>query len=237
MNGWQYEDGCPAGGPPPAVLCADGKPPEKAGDKCDIDHDGRFDDVDMCPTVPEDIDDIADEDGCPEKDADEDGVPDQIDKCPLEAETIDGKDDEDGCPEPGAKSLVTFAAGAIEVDGAIRFGAGSAVVTKPMKAQIAMIAQRLQGLVDRGVEKIVIESWADTAGENAANESLATKRANAIAAALAAAGIPEGLVKARVGDLADPPSKAKANWLVTVRTKRKAALTGKPAALPAAKPE
>ncbi len=236
-NGWQDEDGCPDGGPPPTVLCADGKPPAK-GEKCDVDHDGRPDDVDVCPTVPEDIDGIADGDGCPEKDADEDGIADQLDKCPLEPETIDGKDDDDGCPEAGAKSLVTFAAGAIEVDGAVRFGNGSAIVTKPMRAQIAMIAQRLQGLVDRGVEKIVIESWADAAGETPANEALATKRADAIAAALSAAGVPEGLVKARVGDLADPPSKAKPNWLVTVRTKRKAALTGKPAALPAsAKPE
>jgi OmpA-OmpF porin, OOP family len=235
-NGWQDDDGCPDE-VPPTVLCADGKPPAKAGDKCDADHDGRTDDVDVCPLVAEDIDGIADEDGCPEKDADEDGIADQLDKCPLDPENIDGKADDDGCPEAGGKNLVSFVNGAIEVDGAVRFTPGSALVSKPMKAQIAMIAQRLQGLVDRGVEKIVIESWADVAGENPANEALATKRADAIAAALAAAGIPEGLIKGRAGDLADPPTaKNKPNWIVTVRTKRKAPLTGKPAAQPPSKP-
>ena len=97
-----------------------------------------------------------------------------------------------------------------------------------MKAQITMISQRLQGLVDRGVEKIVIESWGDTAGENKVNEALATKRADAISAALVAAGIPEGLIKARPGDLGDPPAKTKANYVVTVRTKRKGPLGKKP---------
>lgn len=227
-NGWQDEDGCPDGGPPPSVMCADGKPPAKVGDTCDADHDGRPDDVDVCPLVAEDIDNIHDEDGCPEKDADEDGIADAVDKCPLEPENIDGNADDDGCPEPGGKNLVTFANGAIEVEGAIRFAPNSAIVSKQMKTQIAMIAQRLQGLVDRGVEKIVIEGWSDVAGENAASETIATKRADAIAAALSAAGIPEGLIKSRVGDLADPPGKTKPNWIVTVRTKRKTPLTGKP---------
>jgi len=225
-NGYEDDDGCPEGGMPASMMCADGKPPAK-GLKCDSDHDGRTDDVDVCPLSPEDLDNVADEDGCPEKDADEDGIGDQLDKCPLEAETINGIDDDDGCPEAGAKSLVTFEAGAIEVTGAIRFAPGSAIVTKQMKAQIAMIAQRLQGLVDRGVEKIVIESWADTAGENKANEALANKRADAIGAALVATGIPEGLVKPRAGDLGDPPTKGKPNYVVTVRTKRKSALTSK----------
>ncbi len=226
-NGYEDEDGCPEGGPPASSICADGKYPPKGTDKCDSDHDGRSDEVDMCPLVPEDIDGIADDDGCPEKDADEDGVGDGSDKCPLEAETIDGVDDDDGCPEAGAKNQVVFEAGAIEVLKPSRFAAGSAVVTKPMKAQIAMIAQRVQGLVDRGVEKISVESWGDTKGENKANEALASKRAEGIAAALVAAGVPEGLIKTRVGDLADPPAKNKANYLIAVKTKRKNALTGK----------
>jgi len=228
-NGYQDDDGCPEGGPPkaPPMQCADGTF-AKPGEKCDSDKDGKTDDVDVCPLVAEDYDGIMDDDGCPEKDADEDGVGDAVDKCPLEPETIDGKDDDDGCPEPGAHSKVTFASGAIEVEGGLAFAPGSSVVTKPMKAQIAMIAQRLQGLVDRGVEKIVIEGWADKAGESPANEKLATARAEAIGKALEAAGIPAGLVKAKPGDLGDPPAKGKPNYLVTVRTKRKAPLTGKP---------
>ncbi|MGZ3475399.1 MAG: thrombospondin type 3 repeat-containing protein [Polyangiales bacterium] len=223
-NGYQDDDGCPEGGPPKLTKkCANGTmvAPETA---CDSDLDGIPDDKEVCPLAAEDKDGIVDDDGCPEKDADEDGVGDQNDKCPLEPETIDGKDDDDGCPEAGAHSLVTFVDGVIEVEKPIKFGAGSALVTKPMKAQIAMIAQRVQGLVDRGVEKIGIEAWADTAGENKANEALAMKRAEALAAALVAAGVPEGLIKPRVGDLADPPKGAKPNWLITVRTKRKAPL-------------
>jgi OOP family OmpA-OmpF porin len=221
-NGYEDTDGCPEGGAPPlpAVLCADGTS-SKPGEKCDVDHDGITDELDGCPMLAEDKDGIADDDGCPERDADEDGVGDEVDKCPTEPETIDGKDDSDGCPEPGAKSTVTFAAGAIEVDKPVRFTPNSAVVPKAMATQIAMIAQRLGGLVDRGVDRIVVESWGDNAGENAANETLAKKRADAVKAELVAAGIPDSLIKTNPGDLADPPAKPKANYLVTVRAKRK----------------
>jgi hypothetical protein len=42
-------------------------------------------------------------------------------------------------------------------------------------------------------------------------------------------------VKARPGDLGDPPAKGKPNYVVTVRTKKKSALSGKPLT-PVAKP-
>ncbi len=221
-EGYEDGDGCPEGGPPkqPVVLCADGTS-SKPGEPCDVDRDSVPDASDVCPQQPEDKDGIVDDDGCPEKDADEDGVGDELDKCPLEAETIDGKDDADGCPEPGAHSLVSFAAGAIEAEKPVRFAAGGSLVTKPMAAQLMLVAQRLQGLVDRGVEKIVIEAWADVAGENEKNQKLALARAEALKKALASTGIPETLIKAQVGDLGDPPDKTKANWLVTVRNKRK----------------
>jgi outer membrane protein OmpA-like peptidoglycan-associated protein len=229
IEGYEDADGCPEGGPPqlPVSLCADGSS-SKPGETCDVDHDGIADPMDACPTSAEDKDGIVDDDGCPERDADEDGIADELDKCPIEAETIDGKDDSDGCPEEGAHSLVTFEAGAIEVEKPVRFAALASTVTKPMNAQLSMVAQRLQGLADRGVDKIVIETWADTAGEGEANVALAKKRAEAIRAALVALGIPDGLIVAKPGDLADPPQKPRANWLVTVRTKRKTPLGKKP---------
>ncbi len=68
----------------------------KIGDK---DGDGIKDDVDRCPTQPEDYDQFEDSDGCPELDNDHDGIKDVDDKCPNEPENKNGVEDDDGCPE------------------------------------------------------------------------------------------------------------------------------------------
>jgi OOP family OmpA-OmpF porin len=66
----------------------------------DADHDGIPDDVDLCPSVPEDHQEPDPSDGCPvPPDRDHDGVPDDFDKCPDEPEDKDGIQDMDGCPE------------------------------------------------------------------------------------------------------------------------------------------
>ncbi|MBD3315691.1 MAG: OmpA family protein [Chitinivibrionales bacterium] len=66
----------------------------------DKDQDGIKDNLDRCPTDPEDIDGFEDEDGCPDTDNDNDGIVDLKDKCPNEAEDRDGFEDEDGCLDP-----------------------------------------------------------------------------------------------------------------------------------------
>jgi outer membrane protein OmpA-like peptidoglycan-associated protein len=68
----------------------------------DTDGDGIIDKEDACPEEPEDMDGVADEDGCPEGtgDSDSDGIVDQDDACPNEAEDPDGFEDDDGCPDP-----------------------------------------------------------------------------------------------------------------------------------------
>ena len=66
----------------------------------DLDGDGLADADDQCPADPEDKDDFADGDGCPESDNDGDTIPDVDDKCPNDHEDIDYVDDTDGCPEP-----------------------------------------------------------------------------------------------------------------------------------------
>ena len=66
----------------------------------DQDQDGLSDELDRCPTDPEDADRYEDEDGCPDLDNDQDGVVDLKDKCPLEAEDRDEWKDKDGCPDP-----------------------------------------------------------------------------------------------------------------------------------------
>jgi outer membrane protein OmpA-like peptidoglycan-associated protein len=66
----------------------------------DQDNDGIPDEIDRCPTVPEDRDGTDDQDGCPDYDNDQDGIYDVNDKCPNEAEDRDGFEDQDGCPDP-----------------------------------------------------------------------------------------------------------------------------------------
>ncbi len=65
----------------------------------DRDGDGIPDDVDACPSVPEDFDGFEDDDGCPEGDNDGDGIPDAQYRCPNEPETFNGIQDDDGCPD------------------------------------------------------------------------------------------------------------------------------------------
>ncbi|GEM_PF-836066 len=93
----------------------------------DRDGDGIPDIADACPTAPEDLDGVADDDGCPEEDVvlspvgliddnddllvvptgaptatdgDGDGVHNADDDCPQAMEDIDGFQDGDGCPDP-----------------------------------------------------------------------------------------------------------------------------------------
>jgi OOP family OmpA-OmpF porin len=66
----------------------------------DADHDGVPDDVDLCPTEPEDKQEPDATDGCPKpEDKDGDGIPDAADRCPDAVEDKDGIQDMDGCPE------------------------------------------------------------------------------------------------------------------------------------------
>ena len=74
-----------------------------AREGADTDHDGIPDDVDLCPSVPEDHQEPDPNDGCPKPpDRDHDGIPDEFDKCPDVPEDLDGIDDLDGCPEDDA---------------------------------------------------------------------------------------------------------------------------------------
>ncbi len=68
--------------------------------QADTDKDGLPDDIDLCPTEPEDNKPPNPSDGCPGlPDRDGDGIPDAKDQCPDEPEDFDRVDDKDGCPE------------------------------------------------------------------------------------------------------------------------------------------
>ncbi len=68
-------------------------PSPKSRPAHDRDGDGIGDDVDLCPTEPEDFDGFQDEDGCPDPDNDGDLILDQNDMCP----NVPGPKP-DGCP-------------------------------------------------------------------------------------------------------------------------------------------
>jgi outer membrane protein OmpA-like peptidoglycan-associated protein len=78
-------------------------PPElpPLAERLDTDGDGLFDDEDVCPEQAEDLDGLADDDGCPEADVDGDGVDDERDACALDAESPNLFEDADGCPDVG----------------------------------------------------------------------------------------------------------------------------------------
>ncbi|HSD04621.1 MAG TPA: PKD domain-containing protein, partial [Nitrosopumilaceae archaeon] len=70
----------------------------------DRDKDQIPDNVDDCPSLPEDYEGIMDEDGCPDLymanlDTDKDGVSDLYDQCPDARETHNFHMDDDGCPD------------------------------------------------------------------------------------------------------------------------------------------
>ena len=68
--------------------------------QADTDKDGLPDDIDLCPTEPEDNKPPNPSDGCPGlPDRDGDGIPDANDQCPDQPEDFDHVDDKDGCPE------------------------------------------------------------------------------------------------------------------------------------------
>ena len=79
-------------------------PTERDGPRgADTDKDGFPDDIDLCPTEPEDDKPPNPDDGCPAlPDRDGDGIPDISDKCPDQPEDFDRIQDADGCPEDDA---------------------------------------------------------------------------------------------------------------------------------------
>lgn len=73
--------------------------PEEPVEDLDQDHDGIPDADDACPQLAEIMNNVDDEDGCPEVDSDNDGLVGSQDQCPAAAEDKDGFKDEDGCPD------------------------------------------------------------------------------------------------------------------------------------------
>ena len=192
-DGFQDEDGCPdPDNDNDGLLDTADKCPNEAGPiqnfGCpvkDKDSDGIADDVDKCPDEPEDKDGFQDEDGCPDLDNDNDGIPDAQDKCPNEP----GPKEEEGCPKK--YKMVVVKKDKIEIKQQIKFKTGSAKIIGADSAEI--IHEVAQALKDHAeIQKVRVEGHTDSVGNDAANLTLSTNRANAVASALIKEGVDPG---------------------------------------------
>lgn len=205
--------------PAPPVRPAAAPPPV---DNTDRDGDGIPDRLDGCPAEPESVNQIVDDDGCPEPDPDGDGVLDAADRCPEQAEDVDGFDDRDGCPDPdndgdaipdgrdacpaepeavnsfedddGCPDLLPVEITAA-LDTVVRFEAGRARVTPAAAATLVPVLAMLQ---KHTAVRLAIVGHPDRAG----GDDLARRRAEAVKWYLVDQGIAEDRITARVGPVA-----------------------------------
>jgi outer membrane protein OmpA-like peptidoglycan-associated protein len=173
----------------------------------DTDGDGIPDDVDACPTVPEDHKDPDPMDGCPApSDRDGDGIPDEFDKCPDQPEDKDGIDDEDGCPEDdadndgipdtkdacpkepgqpdpdpkknGCPKFIHLEGSTVRVLQQVHFATGSATILPDSFPMLAEIAQLLKATPS--IKKMMIEGHTDNRGAADMNLDLSKRRAASV---------------------------------------------------------
>ncbi|HWN70488.1 MAG TPA: OmpA family protein [Haliangium sp.] len=173
----------------------------------DKDEDGIPDADDACPEEAELVNDLEDEDGCPEPDADDDGLFGALDKCPEEAEDRDSFEDDDGCPEPDndqdahadasdeCPDEAETANGFDDEDGCpddvperiaqyigviegIRFGSGSARIQGAQSRTILDEAAAI--LLEYPSVSIRISGYTDNRGNRARNVALSRARADAV---------------------------------------------------------
>jgi OmpA-OmpF porin, OOP family len=173
----------------------------------DTDHDGIPDDIDACPTEPEDHLGSDPNDGCPlPPDRDNDGIPDQFDKCPDVPEDKDGIEDADGCPEtdadhdgipdtvdacpkePGLPSPDPKKNGCpqfIKVEGSVvhilqqvHFATGSTTILPDSFPMLLEIANLLKS--NQAIKRMSIEGHTDDRGADAYNMQLSEGRAASV---------------------------------------------------------
>ncbi|MGN6104958.1 MAG: OmpA family protein, partial [Kofleriaceae bacterium] len=195
----------PAPAPEPAPEPAtepEPEPPAAPPPPPDPDGDGVAGAADACPDEPEDIDQFADEDGCPDPDNDGDGIEDARDACPDEPETPNGFADADGCPDDVPDDVVRALAEA----GALVFERGRARVTpsaqRALRDTLAVLARYPE------LRLAVIGRPDRDAGD--ATSDLARRRAEAVKWHLVDQGIPADRIETVVGERAATPIELRA---------------------------
>lgn len=192
----------------------------------DTDHDKIPDDIDLCPTDPEDGKPPNPDDGCPAlPDRDGDGIPDNVDKCPDNPEDFDGVQDADGCPEddadkdgiPDGQDACPKEPGDADADPKkngcpkfIRRISGSTEIQLLKNIEFATgratiltksfpIVDEVVRLmkVNQDIKHLAIEGHTDNRGSDALNEKLSNDRANAVMKYLIEHGIDAGRLSAQ----------------------------------------
>ncbi len=160
-NGVEDTDGCPDG-------------------EADRDGDGIPDNLDKCPTQPEDNDGFEDHDGCPDLDNDVDGIKDIADACPGTdstvaagidtKETFNGYEDVDGCPDTPKLSKKPMKLN-------VYFESGSARLKRNSYSAIDDLISNMKSDKDAN---IIIEGYTDSKGSYQSNQRLSKRRADAV---------------------------------------------------------
>ncbi len=195
---------------------------DEQGKPADGDNDGVPDVSDACPNKPETINQIDDDDGCPEVDPDNDGLFGEADKCPQETEDKDGYEDGDGCPEAdndsdgrpdtidGCPLAAESLNGYDDDDGCpdevpsqlqqttgvvqgVRFRGRSARLSRRARARLDRVATILKGYPS---VRLRISGHTDNRGKKARNKALSLKRAEAVKSHLVRRGIDAGRLEA-----------------------------------------
>jgi OmpA-OmpF porin, OOP family len=197
----------------------------------DTDGDGIPDDIDACPTEPEDHKDPDPMDGCPApSDRDGDGIPDQFDKCPDEPEDKDGIDDFDGCPEDDADSdgipdakdacpkepgqpdpdpkkngcprFIHLEGGMVRVLQQVHFQTGSATILPDSFPMLMEMVQLLKA--NPTIKKMRVEGHTDNRGGADLNLDLSKRRAASVRTWLVDHGIEPGRLESEGYGLTRP---------------------------------
>ncbi len=182
----------------------------------DTDGDGIPDDIDACPTEPEDHKDPDPSDGCPSpSDRDGDGIPDKFDKCPDVPEDKDGIEDQDGCPEDdadqdgipdtkdacpkepgqpdpdpkknGCPRFIKLEGSSVRVLQQVHFETASATILPDSFPMLTEIAQLLKATP--AIKKMRVEGHTDNRGNADYNLDLSKRRAASVAAWLGSHGV------------------------------------------------
>jgi outer membrane protein OmpA-like peptidoglycan-associated protein len=191
----------------------------------DTDHDGIPDDIDACPTEPEDHLGNDPSDGCPEPpDRDHDGVPDELDKCPdVPAATADGcpldtdkdgiPDSVDACPrEPGPPNpdpkkngcpqFIKLEGSVVRILQQVHFATASTTILPDSFPMLQEIANLLKA--NPTIHRMSIEGHTDNRGAADYNMNLSQGRASSVMAWLSQHGIEASRLEAHGYGLTKP---------------------------------